>query len=172
MRNHRKTTVALATIASLLAGPAAAVCVDSSERQAMITRVLQTELMVAALTCGQQGEYNTFIRRFEGELVNRGKTLRAYFQRTYGGQSQPRLDGFITRLANEASQRSIANRADFCPRAAELFDVVLNTPPTNLSFVAEQQPFSATHGTAECATEVARETSSVTKAPAAKAKPR
>ena len=169
MRNRPKTVVALATAVSLIAGQASAMCVNNSERQAMSMRVLQTELMVAALTCGQQGEYNTFVRKFEGELVDRGKALRAAFQRMYGGQGQPRLDGFITRLANEASQRSIASRADFCPRAAELYNVVLNTPPAGLAAVADGQPFSDAHGASECTTEVARDIASEP-APAAKAK--
>ncbi len=171
MRNHRTSIVALATVASLLAGPAMARCVDNSERQAMNMRVLQSELMVAALTCGQQGEFNAFARKFEGELVTHGKMLRSAFQRAYGGQGEPRLNAFVTRLANEASQRSIADRAVFCPRAAELFNVVLNTPPAALPAVAEQQSFSSTHDATECTAEVTREASSV-KAPATKAKSR
>jgi hypothetical protein len=147
-------------------------CVSSTERQAMSTRVLQTELMVAALTCGQQGQYNTFVRQFQGVLVDRGKTLRATFVRMYGGQGQPRLDGFITRLANEASQRSIDDRNGFCPHAAELFNVVLNTPPSGLTAVADQQPFSASHGMTECSTEVASEAPHATPPSPPKAKPR
>ena len=171
MRNRPKTMVAMATVASLMAGQASAMCVNGSERQAMTMRVLQTELMVAALSCGQQGEFNTFARKFEGELVTRGKTLREIFQKAYGKQGQSQLDAFITRLANEASQRSIAGRADFCPRAAELFNVVLNTPPAALGSLADSQPFSSAHGVSACTTEVASEVPRDTP-PAAKSKPR
>ena len=171
MRNRRKLTIVLATAASLLAGPAMAMCLDNSERQAITTRVLQTELMVAALTCGQQGEFNTFARKFEGELVSQGKLLRAAFQRNYGGQGEPRLNALVTRLANEASQRSISGRAEFCPRSAELFDVVLNTPPAALSSLAEQQPFSSAHGVSECSKEVASQAPAAQTSPV-KAQPR
>lgn len=172
MRSRHISIVALATVASMLSGTAAALCLDTSERQAMNMRALQSELMVAALTCGQQGEFNAFARKFEGELVTHGKMLRAVFQRNYGGQGEPRLNAFVTRLANEASQRSIADRAEFCPRAAELFNVVLNTPPSALPGLAERQSFSASQGTPECTSEVASDAASDVKAPAKKAKPR
>lgn len=171
MPRYKKIVASLAVIASFAAGQASAMCVSSSERQAMTMRVLQTELMVAALTCGQQGEYNQFVRQFEGELVTQGKTLRSTFQRLYGGKGQPRLDGFVTRLANEASQRSIGDRAAFCPRASELFSVVLKTPPAALVSVAEQQPFSDEHGASECSTRVASDTAPQ-KAAAAKTSPK
>jgi hypothetical protein len=159
VRNFKKTIVAAVAMTTFMAGQASALCVSDNERQAMTMRVLQTELMVAALTCGQQGAYNRFINQFEGELVTRGKTLRSAFQRLYGGKGQSRLDGFVTRLANEASQRSIGDRDGFCPRASALFDVVLKTPSAGLIAVAEQQPFGDAHGATECTTRVASDAS-------------
>ena len=63
-------------------------------------RRLQTNLMVAALTCNARADYNAFV---------------------FGKAGDSKLNAFITRLANEASTRSNADRDGFCADAASTF---------------------------------------------------
>jgi hypothetical protein len=84
-------------------------------------RRLQTNLMVAALSCGARSEYNNFILTHRPSLQKYGKAIRAEFRRRYGPKGSKRLNRFITRLANEASARSNADRDTFCANASALF---------------------------------------------------
>ena len=97
----------------------------ASEVAAVNARLLQTEMMVAALTCDLRPQYNRAVRAFERELVHHGQVLRTMFKRSYGGGAQRQLDKYITRLANDASARSNRNRVAFCRTAASLFENVL-----------------------------------------------
>ncbi|MGH8613491.1 MAG: hypothetical protein ACREYF_16115 [Gammaproteobacteria bacterium] len=96
-------------------------CAQPHERTALSARVLQTELMVAALSCGNRLLYNAFVRKFRDDLVKQGHSLRLFFARHYAGRGEKDLNILITRLANEASQRSNADRAAFCSQASSLF---------------------------------------------------
>lgn len=101
---------------------------SAREQQALSFRHLQTELMVAALSCGQptyRSKYNDFVIRFRPHLWRNGRTLHGIFARTYGRQGKRRLDDYMTKLANEFSIRSMV-RADFCPLAGRKLDVVLS----------------------------------------------
>ena len=155
MRKHLRLAATVAVLGSFAAGEAAAVCVNESQRAALNMRMLQTELMVAALTCDRKDSYNAFVRKHEVELVSSGKQLRKFFAATYGGQGQRNLDGFITRLANEASQRSLVDRASYCPTAEKLYSNVLTTALQHVWRVASEQPFSDGYGIPTCATRVA-----------------
>src|SRR3546814_14595822 len=77
--------------------------------------------MVAALTCGARDEYNSFVSRYQPELVRHGRTMQRHFQKTYGAASTRHLNRYVTALANEASARSIADRANFCADSDVLF---------------------------------------------------
>ncbi len=97
------------------------------EREAINFRLLQTELMVAALSCGRddfKSKYNTFVVRFRPALRHNGRALRAIFRRAYGHNGKRRLDKYVTRLANEASVRSMEN-ASFCETAGRKLNAVL-----------------------------------------------
>ena len=96
-----------------------------SEAAAINARLLQTEMMVAALACDLRPRYNKAVRSFEKELVAHGKVLRAMFRRNHGASAQRRLDIYITQLANDASARSNYDRLTYCRTAAALFDDVL-----------------------------------------------
>jgi hypothetical protein len=84
-------------------------------------RRLQTNLMVAALSCHARSDYNEFITMHRPSLQSYGKTIQAEFRRRYGHESSKQLNRFVTRLANEASARSNADRDGFCAEAAGLF---------------------------------------------------
>lgn len=98
---------------------------NASETAAVNARLLQTEMMVAALACDLRPQYNRAVRTFEKELVGHGRVLRKMFRRNHGASAQRHLDRYVTRLANEASARSNYDRVTYCRTAASLFGNVL-----------------------------------------------
>jgi hypothetical protein len=99
--------------------------VQTAERTAFEVRALQSQLMVAALTCNRDADYNAFVRKFQGELASSYRTVQGHFRRTAGGSHQRELDGFITQLANAHSQDGIRAGSQFCPLVTPLFQVAL-----------------------------------------------
>lgn len=111
---------------SALAGPAHAFQPrDTHEVNAVNVRILQSEMMVAALTCNMRNRYNTVVVRYQGELVSHAKVLKKMFRRDHGARAQSELDGFVTQLANDASIRSIRERQTFCANATKMFSTIL-----------------------------------------------
>lgn len=105
---------------------------SAKEKEAIAFRHLQTEFMVAALSCGRadyRNKYNTFVIRYRPALRRNGRTLKAIFKRTYGRQGKRRLDAYVTRLANEASVRSMQT-GGFCEIAGRKLDAVLTAGRT------------------------------------------
>ena len=98
----------------------------SRELDAVNIRILQSEMMVAALTCDMRGNYNRMMVKFRDELVSHGRVLRQMFRRDHGRSAQKALDGFITQLANDASIRSTRARQEFCVSAGQTFTRVLS----------------------------------------------
>jgi hypothetical protein len=89
---------------------------NAREQAAFDVRFLQTELMVATLSCGRpdyQNYYNTFVTRFGASLKRNADVLKIHFTREYGKQGANKLDSFATKLANEASLRSM-RQVTFC----------------------------------------------------------
>jgi hypothetical protein len=84
-------------------------------------RRLQTNLMVAALSCGARNDYNDFVIAYRPSLQKYGKEIRTEFRRRYGKAGNAKLNQFVTRLANEASARSNADRENFCAEATASF---------------------------------------------------
>jgi len=128
------------------AGP----CAYPGESSALQARVLQTELMVAALTCNQKDKYNAFVRKFNDELTGLGGNLKAYFVRTRGGRANRDLNELVTNLANEASQRSLRHQTNFCSESIQLFDALLKMEPKGLATFAASRPHADSHGIESC----------------------
>ena len=98
------------------------------EKEAMAFRHLQTELMVAALSCGREeyrNKYNAFVVRYRPALKRNGRILKTIFKRNYGRKSKRRLDRYVTQLANDVSVRSM-ERSGFCTVAGQKFNAVLS----------------------------------------------
>jgi hypothetical protein len=115
------------TALSMHAGHAAAdVCSDPRDQVAVRTKTLQTELMVAALRCNTSRQYNAFVQKFESDLMTQGRQLRGYFSRSYGAESERRLNKFVTYLANAASLRSLSLGKGYCLRATSLLAIVMD----------------------------------------------
>lgn len=134
-------TMAVAPIAAARA----AACYTPAETTAVEVRMLQSELMVAALACrdsnpelGMLQQYNEFVRRLSVPLVRHSKVLQAHFRRAYGTSGMSRLEAFETALANDASKRSMVS-ASYCHRAAAVFQEVSALKRTDLErFSAER----------------------------------
>ncbi|NKE45820.1 hypothetical protein HB662_13600 [Roseomonas frigidaquae] len=136
MRRKFSVRLLLAGAAMAIGGPAIAQsCVQASERTAFELRALQSQLMVAAITCQRDGDYNAFVRKFQGDLGGAYNTIRTHFRRTAGAQGQRALDGYITTLANEQSQDGIRQGSRFCQNITPLFQAALSQ--SNASALAE-----------------------------------
>jgi opacity protein-like surface antigen len=153
----------MSPIRFLAAGLAAAVvatpvlaqtCVQPAEKTAFEIRALQSQLMVAALSCQQDEQYNTFVRQYQSELGNAYRGINAHYRRTAGARGQTSLDGYITQLANAHSQDGIRQGSNFCRNVLPLFTVALAAPKSAeaLATIAVQNNLSNPYGRPECTT--------------------
>lgn len=133
----------------------AAPCVATSELAPLQVRMLQTELMVAALTCNQRTDYNSFITRFQPQLSTQGKSLQSFFKQKYGSNSAKALNGFVTRIANESSRRGMLKRGQFCRDTATIHTNSKEVTPGGLPDFAKSQRFTSLHGITPCPVKVA-----------------
>lgn len=125
---------AAALAALSVASPSSAQPLNAREQAALDVRYLQTELMVAALSCGRteyHTYYNNFVSKFGNSLKRHSNVMKAYFTREYGAQGGKQLDTYVTRLANEASLRSM-QQASFCQDSKALFERVAATDAPSL----------------------------------------
>lgn len=150
---HMKTAFGLALAACLSATQAQAsgvVCAAKSEAEALEARVVQTELMVAALSCNAAARYNAFVQKFRPELASAYKRLAPFFGRIYGGNAEKHVNDYVTRTANESSQRAIAQIDDFCRTAALSFDLMERTDHHGFASVIHAQPAAMQTGYETC----------------------
>jgi len=131
---------------------ASPICAQQHEQHALNASVLRAELMVAALYCGVHTDYNAFVTRYQSSLTEQGHLLRAFFRRQYGRAGEQHMNSFVTRLANEESRRSTAQRARFCREAAALFDGLLGEGPFYLQALLDSPELAQRHGIAKCET--------------------
>ncbi|TVR99477.1 MAG: hypothetical protein EA406_03400 [Rhodospirillales bacterium] len=126
-------------------------CVGPEEQRALNTRALQSKLMVAALSCRNQAQYNAFVERYRSELQQEGQALRQMFHRRHGGGGESRLNALVTRLANESSQQSLGQRAGFCQQASLIFAEALNgEAPPLATLLARAEYVQELHGYRPC----------------------
>lgn len=106
-------------------------CANKDEAIAIGVKKMQTELMVAALSCNQRNSYNQFVRKYNMDLAHNGRMLRSYFQRNYGGAAEYHMNRFVTGLANAHSSGSLkATEMEYCGRINELFSRSLSSKIT------------------------------------------
>ena len=136
----RTSAIAGFAAITLYAGQATAdICSDPQDQVAVRVKTLQAELMVAALRCNSDQHYNTFVHKFESDLVVQGAQLRKYFSRAFGPESEFRLNKFVTYLANAASLRSIGMGKGYCDSANTLFATVMDREIGELAAYAATQ---------------------------------
>ena len=107
------------------AGKAKTVPPTTMELAAINVRALQSDLMVAALACDRQRQYDAAVARHAEELARTSRVLREMFERSYAEAADAELDRYVTLLANWSSQRSMREGDAFCRMADSLFDAVL-----------------------------------------------
>jgi len=146
----------LAALLSMLSAQAQALntCALPDEQAALDTRVLQTELIVAALSCGASSQYNGFVQKFESELVTLGAAFRNYFSRIYGPNGEDRMDQTVTRLANIAEVRGMGLGPQYCDYEAQVFATLQEVEPAQLAAFAAENPYVGDHDIRPCSVEV------------------
>lgn len=155
-RSVRKSCVATILGGALtlaVAAPAMAAgsaCATAADEAAINTRVLQTELMVAALSCGEKDRYNAFVTTFKDQLSYNGQALRTMFKRVHGARGDYEMNAFVTRLANDASQRNSTSRAGYCASASQTFSEALATSPRDFKRLTAKPELGGLHGFARC----------------------
>ena len=132
----RGTLAAGVAAAALMATSAFAteISISEKERASLEMRLMQSELMVAALSCSSADSYNAFVTRYKAELTAYGKTMQDLFKRVHGGNAFSQINSFVTRVANEASLKMALN-SHFCDEAAQTFQALLqnNNPGANVA---------------------------------------
>lgn len=104
---------------------------------------LKSALMVAALSCSDQTQYDAFMHSFQPHVLEAQHTLDAYFYKASGPYSGQKMeDSFITNLANNQSVAGIAQGQKFCLNSQAEFKAVLALKNNSQldSFVTNQPP--------------------------------
>ena len=87
---------------------------------------LKSALMVAALTCGEQEQYDAFMRSFQPHVLNAQHQMDAYFRKASGRSNGQKMeDSFVTQLANNQTIAGMAQGSTFCLNNAAEFQAVL-----------------------------------------------
>jgi hypothetical protein len=143
--------VGLAPVASSAAAAASGPCKATSDEKSVYMRSLQTDLMVGALTCSTSDQYNSFIHQFQSVLKTDATHLQSYFKKQHGKGGADDLNVFVTHLANDESERSIAlGQAAYCDNTARLFQTVLALPPAKVEDFAATMPISSEAPVRKC----------------------
>jgi hypothetical protein len=100
-------------------------CAKPADKLAFDLAGLKSELMVVAISCGQQANYNAFVTRYRPSLVSEEQGLNSYFRRAFGRSAQKQHDDYITLLANAQSDAGIKRGSFFCRENVGLFNDVL-----------------------------------------------
>jgi hypothetical protein len=162
MNRHpvRRSIVAAACVAATLLNASSAVansrCLTPVERTAFEVRMLQTELMVATLTCRGvnnrdfAGQYATFVNRHREGLKSHSNVFQGHFKRSYGGGGQVQLDRYVTSLANDYSRSSMTGAGAFCDQQGPLFDRATTVQPQELHRFASERAQNRSIGVPSC----------------------
>lgn len=135
---------------SRVSAGAAEPCATAKEQMALQTRSVQTELLMAALNCGERDRYNAFIEDFRKPLQHQSRALKGYFKRHHGAKATVELNSFITQLANLASQRYNKGPTRFCSQTRRQLTEVLTLKTGDLPDFVARQPFVPPRSIALC----------------------
>jgi hypothetical protein len=146
--------VLLIAASALIAGPAVAAkkkaasppCVKDKVLTAFQMRMLQTELVVGALSCKMTPRYNDFVNAYKPDLMTAHRALMKYFGR------ESKLEDYKSKTANESSQRSLANITEFCNYTSALYDKLLGPERVQLTSFVASEVWANHHGQNACST--------------------
>jgi hypothetical protein len=170
--SNRKTSYRLlfGGLAALAAGPAIAQsCMPAAEANAFHLRALQSQLMVTAITCQRDADYNAFVRKYQRDLQAAYNGVQGHFRRTSRGAAQRDLDQYITTLANAQSQDGLRAGTHFCPLNTPLFQLAMakNDAASLAEFAVERNLVNPVSTTSCAATPASATTRTTTAARAA-----
>jgi len=115
---------------------------NSPAKAAFHVRALQTELMVAALTCQARAHYNDFAVKFQDVLIKHGRALKSRFHLTHGkSKGEKKLNAYVTALANQTSSRQISEGDKYCARAMTTFAQLSVMPVEKFAGFAQKQSY-------------------------------
>lgn len=115
-------------------------------QQAFNVIALKSALMVAALTCGQEAQYDQFMTTFQPHVLAEQHVMDNYFRRIGGYGGRTKEDQFITLLANNQSVSGINQGSMFCLNNIAEYKAVLalKTDSDLDNFVTDLPPGAAT----------------------------
>lgn len=100
-------------------------CMRPAEHEAFTLAGLKSQLMVTAISCQAEEQYNSFIARFRPSLLSEEKSLSSYFRRVAGRGARKAQDDYITSLANAQSQDGLQQGTQFCDKHLPMLTSVL-----------------------------------------------
>jgi hypothetical protein len=133
MKRAVQRAIVAAAIGAITLEPALAMsnqCFTHAEWRAANVQALNRQLEVAALECSKVAghsydqQYKDFVDKFHKRLKADGMLFQAHFRRIGGRAWQTQQDQFITKLANDVSERSMHSMT-FCADAAPLFSAAM-----------------------------------------------
>jgi hypothetical protein len=105
-------------------------------QQAFNVIALKSALMVAALTCNQQDQYDQFMTAFQPHVLAEQHVMDAYFKRSGGYYGQAKEDDFVTLLANNQSVGGISQGGMFCLNNTAEYKAVLGCARRPISIIS------------------------------------
>lgn len=105
-------------------------------------RALQTELMIAGLSCQARANYNDFAIKFQSVLIKYGRALKSRFHQTHGkSKGEKKLNAYVTALANTTSSRHLSEGDKYCARAMTTFAQLSVMPVEKFAGFAQKQSY-------------------------------
>ena len=101
-------------------------CVQPQDRAAFEVEGLKSQLMVAALACKEQPQYNAFMGRYRPNIASQEAGLNGYFKRVYGRKYEKSYDDYISNLANVQEEDGLKAGNQFCFIISDMFDEVMS----------------------------------------------
>jgi hypothetical protein len=121
--NTRFRSMLAGVALAALATPAIAQqCIPASQQASFSAYALQNYLMVMAITCDRQDDYNRFVTQHRALLGGVERDLRNHFSRHGGARAH---DLFKTNAANGNSQANLRQGNLFCGNTGQAFPTVL-----------------------------------------------
>lgn len=107
-------------------------CRDAKDAEAAHLRWLQTQMMVAALTCQGSSAYNEFVYKNKVTLDWSIQRVNQMFARDHGTGASTQYNTFNTKLANEASIERARLDKGYCKALSVVYDEALGRSPVEL----------------------------------------
>jgi hypothetical protein len=146
-----KKVITVFILSSLPYTSFASTCAKKKEMEALDYRAIQSSMMVAALSCNKQKEYNKFMNKYKKEIVGGSNEIKTYFKRAYGKNYEYRLNMFMTQIANKATKASMTGAPDeYCEQIDSAFKELLNIDDNRLSKFKSRKKYSSIHGFNSC----------------------